>query len=275
MTENNSKIPAIACEAASQPWAMMADWFPKVLRELAAHGDEDEDEAMASLLEVHALARVAVVYIHGALFKGAPDWYARFGIINHDLVMRICDELASEAGNIETVIFSINSPGGTVNGTLELAHRIESLREAGITTLAYTDRLCGSAGYQLACACEAIFAAPTARVGSIGTIVSFPTDKGFWEQMGFKWETFTSSPLKAIGYPGRGLNSEEREWMQQQINQSGQAFFEYVRSHRAGIAEAAFNGQAFQAQFGPEGLVDSTDHHCFKDFMAAIASGNI
>lgn len=277
MSENNSKIPVIAAEAASQPWAMLAEWFPKVFRELAYHDDEEdeEDEAVASLVEVHALAKIAVVYLHGALYKGAPDWYARWGIINHDLVMRICDELVGEAGNIETVVFYINSPGGTVNGTKELASRIESLGEAGITTIAYTDRLCGSAGYQLAAACEAIVAAPTARVGSIGTILSFPTDRKFWEEMGFKWETFISSPLKAIGYPGRDLNADERAFLQQRIDQCGQAFFEYVRTRRSGIAEAAFNGQAFEAQFAPEGLVDSSSYDCFKDLMRAIASGNI
>jgi len=276
MSENNPKLPAIASEAASQPWAMMADWFPKVLRELAVHADDDEeDEAVASILEVHGLARMAVVYLHGALYKGAPDWYAKYGIINHDLVMRICDELASEAGNIETVVFYINSPGGTVNGTTELATRIEALNEVGITTIAYTDRLCASAGYQLAAACEAICAAPTARVGSIGTILSFPTDKAFWEEMGFKWETFVSSPLKAIGYPGRDINSEERQFLQSQIDQAGQSFFEYIRSRRSGIAADAFNGQAFPARFAPQGMVDAAYYDCFKDLMKAIASGNI
>jgi signal peptide peptidase SppA len=277
MDDKNMKILGmLACEIISQPWAMLPEWLPKVVQTLSLVDPdlaiEKQINPMDALVQIVPDTNSAVINLNGALMKGAPDWAAAYGIINHDLAMSVIDELA---GSAESVVFNINSPGGTVNGTPELADRIESLGRSGVTTIAYTDKLCASAGYHLASACEAIVSAPTARVGSIGTIRSFPTDKAAYEQMGIKWETFASAPLKAAGYPGRDLTGEEREFMQNQVDQSGKEFSSYVRARRKGISTNAFNGQAFEARFAPAGLVDRSNVATMKDLLKLMARGEV
>lgn len=58
---------------------------------------------------------------------------------------------------ISRVIFSIDSPGGSVDGIQELTGAIKSLRSQGIEFIAVANPLCCSAAYWLACACNKVF----------------------------------------------------------------------------------------------------------------------
>lgn len=71
---------------------------------------------------------------------------------------------------VETVVFRINSPGGAITGVSELA---QLMRRSSKRVLAYIDGVGASAAYWIASAADEIFAADTAIVGSIGTMMRF------------------------------------------------------------------------------------------------------
>lgn len=73
---------------------------------------------------------------------------------------------------ISRVIFSIDSPGGSVDGIQELTGAIKSLRSQGIEFIAVANPLCCSAAYWLACACNKVFlSSSTSRIGSVGVVI--------------------------------------------------------------------------------------------------------
>lgn len=73
--------------------------------------------------------------------------------------------------NISSIVFKIDSPGGSVAGTLELA---EALRTAKKPTIAFVDDLAASAGYWIASAADEVIANnKTAVVGSIGVVAAW------------------------------------------------------------------------------------------------------
>lgn len=115
---------------------------------------------------------VAIIPISGPISKN-PDIFDRvfFGMtssssIMNDILKAIADPQVSE------IILTIDSPGGTVDGTQELARVIyESREEKPIT--AFSDGLIASAAYWIGSAANKIFiSGDTVGVGSIGVIAT-------------------------------------------------------------------------------------------------------
>ncbi len=77
--------------------------------------------------------------------------------------------------NIKGILLDIDSPGGEVNGCSELSDMIFKAR--GIKPIiAYASGSCCSGAYWIASACDKIFAADTAILGSIGVVSIFEKD---------------------------------------------------------------------------------------------------
>ncbi len=71
--------------------------------------------------------------------------------------------------DIKAVFLDIDSPGGTVAGTPELAAAVASLNERK-PVYAFSSGLMCSAAYWIASQARAIYATPSAQVGSIGVV---------------------------------------------------------------------------------------------------------
>ena len=78
-------------------------------------------------------------------------------------------EHAPELRNQDAVILDIDSPGGTVAGTPELGAAVAALNGQK-PVYAFSSGLMCSAAYWIASQAEAIYATPSARVGSIGVV---------------------------------------------------------------------------------------------------------
>ena len=72
---------------------------------------------------------------------------------------------------VKKVCLAINSPGGTVTGVEEIANQVRSMSKP---TMAYTEGEMCSAAYWIASQSDAVFATPSARVGSIGVLLPMP-----------------------------------------------------------------------------------------------------
>src|SRR5262245_59692762 len=72
---------------------------------------------------------VAIVPVHGALManaSGSDKYY--YGVISHEDIAEDLDEAVNRGA--EAILLDINSPGGTVAGTPELASKIDELAQA-------------------------------------------------------------------------------------------------------------------------------------------------
>lgn len=76
----------------------------------------------------------------------------------------------AEASAADAIIFEINSPGGLLQESLDLAYRIAGLREQGIRTVAYVERDAVSGAAIISLGCDEIYLHPTGKIGDAGPI---------------------------------------------------------------------------------------------------------
>jgi signal peptide peptidase SppA len=214
-------------------------------------------DAIPQMQMVGGDSKLAIIPIVGVMLNGAASsdkYYS--GYMGHDDVHDDIDKAIADGA--KQILFLPETPGGTVSGTPELADRIAKLPEQGILTAAYTSRLCCSAGYFAVAGCQAIIAAPSAVVGSIGTIWETINVASALERMGIEWNVFTSDGLKGTGHPGRKLSDEQKKWMQSMVDQMAGEFKAHVTEHRD-VAPEVMRGQIFTGNEAVKnGLIDLT-----------------
>jgi len=118
---------------------------------------------------------------------------------------------------VQAVFLDMDSPGGTVNGTPELAALVADVSKAKYT-YAFTDGQMCSAAYWIASQSDAVFATPSARVGSIGVLLPMLDESKAFEQAGIKDELFAAGKYKSVGVPGLLLTDEQRAWLQSDVD---------------------------------------------------------
>ena len=207
--------------------------------------------------QMQMVGKMAIVPICGPMLNGAAasdKYYA--GYMAHDDVHEDIDKALADGA--KQILFNVDSPGGTVSGTPELAARIAGLPGQGVLTAAYMGRLCASAAYFAIAGCQAIIAAPSAVVGSIGTIWETINVASALERMGIEWSVFTSDGLKGTGHPGRKLSDEQKKWMQGMVDQMAGEFKAHVTQFRK-VGPEVMRGQIFTGtEAVKNGLVDLT-----------------
>lgn len=183
-------------------------------------------------------------------------------------------EAAEQDPAVRAVVLRVNSPGGTVTASdtmYEIVSRFR--RKTGKPVVASTQEVAASGGYYVACAADRIVAQPTSVVGSIGVIFEAVQFKGTMDKLGVTFEAIKSGSLKDIGSPWKPLRDDERQVMQQMVDEYFARFVAVVRKHRA-VSETAeanpnayksstyagvFSGRVFSGARAVElGLVDKT-----------------
>lgn len=147
---------------------------------------------------------------------------------------------------VGSIILSVNSPGGSVYGTAELANVVRGIRERGATkTAAVADPLMASAATWIATAAEKVYAIESADVGSIGVLNSYADYSAYLEKVGIKVDVLRTPDKKARFTGVEPLTDAMRETMQSRIEEAYQAFVGAMAKNRRTSAEhvvAKFGG---------------------------------
>ena len=212
-------------------------------------------------------AKLACVWLNGIVAKNAPDMLCGPRVIDLTKLDFLLSDLQEDTG-IETVVLVLNTPGGSVTGLEETAALLREMATSK-RLIAYADDLCASAGYYLAAACDEIYCAPSARIGSIGTYIAALDDSRAWEMEGFELKLFRVGSLKAIGHPGKQWTPEEEAYLQDMADEVGGEFRAWVTDRRPGIEDSSMQGQVFFAKSAPAGLVDGLRNR-LDDLLAEI-----
>ncbi len=190
---------------------------------------------------------VGVVSIHGALMK-RPDFFARLLLGATDMEdVTAALEAARDRADVQAVFLDVDSPGGTVNGTPELAALVAAVSKAKYT-YAFTDGQMCSAAYWIASQADAIFATTSARVGSIGVLMPMLDESKAFEQAGLKVELFAAGKYKSIGVAGTSLTEEQRAWLQAQIDETYADFKAAVLARGRRVTSDVMEGQCFSGR---------------------------
>jgi signal peptide peptidase SppA len=190
---------------------------------------------------------VGIVSIVGVLMK-RPDFFSRLLLGGTDMEdIEAALIAARDRADVQAVFLDVDSPGGTVNGTPELAALVADVSKAKYT-YAFTDGQMCSAAYWIASQADAIFATPSARVGSIGVLLPVLDESEAFKQAGLKVELFAAGKFKSIGVEGTTLTDEQRTWIQAQVDETYGDFKAAVLARGRRITPDVMEGQSFSGR---------------------------
>ncbi len=232
------KQPWLIQPAALQAMAAASRLFPNGCSELTA-------EPKSPLLCVED--GVGIVALNGPMMR-RPDVFSQilFGATDTEELLEALEE-ALERPDIEAVFLDIDSPGGAVTGTPELAQAVaDTCKEKPV--YAFSSGLMCSAAYWVASQAQAIYVTPSARVGSIGVVQPVVDQSEALRSQGIKVEVFSVGKFKGMCTPGVPLTEDQRLMIQSNIEEVAGDFHAAVLSRGRKIPAEAMEGQDFSGK---------------------------
>ena len=248
----------------TKPWAITREALETIQAVVANHVEGlpvtiNADNSKAKTLGHIKYPDVAVVPIHGTVAKRLYGMEAiSGGTTTKDWEAQI--QAALDDPNISAIVLDIDSPGGTVDGTKELADMIYAGREQK-PIVAYANGQMASAAYWIGSAASKVVAFDTAMVGSIGVIISHKDFSEREKQMGVKTTHIYAGKYKAMASPFKPLEEEGKKYLQASVDYYYTMFVDAVARQRGVDVETVLakmaNGQVFIGTQSKEaGLVD-------------------
>lgn len=217
-------------------------------------GDFDEH-----LLQGDGARKVAVIRLDGEIHggEGEPGLFGIGGAGARDITSAL--RQAQDDDRIAAVIVRVDSPGGAVVASDEIARAVRRLREDKPVVASMGD-LAASGGYYVASQANRVFANPGSVTGSIGVIAILPNLEGTAEKLGVRPVVLKAGALKDVGSPFREMRPEEQELYQRLLDESHTQFIDAVAEGR-GVDEEKIrdlaDGRPYSGrQAQANGLVD-------------------
>jgi len=170
---------------------------------------------------------VAVVELHGSLMKFVPSVTAGTSTVQARRQIRA----AVADKSIRSIVLLIDSPGGTVAGTADLAEEVAKADKQK-PVHAYIEDLGASAAYWVASQARAIYANETALVGSIGTFMILNDSSKRAEKLGIQVHVVRAGEFKGSGTPGTEITDEQLAEWQGLVESINSHFLKAVRTGR-------------------------------------------
>ena len=120
-------------------------------------------------------------------------------------------EKAEQDDAIKGVLLSVDSPGGAVSPSIEIAYAIKRLKEKK-PVVVYAKGTIASGSYYASIWADEIIANPGSMVGSIGVIMQGANLSGIMEKLGISTQTVKAGKYKQIGTP-------DRKWTDYEVNE--------------------------------------------------------
>jgi signal peptide peptidase SppA len=226
----------------STPWAITEAKLSEILdvverrqagrlsaEELAALGFADDGEPDEKPYHVTP-AGVAVMSLSGVLSQ-RMNLLARFsGGTSTEQFGRAFDAAIKDPA-VKAIVLDINSSGGAVSGTPELADKVFAARGQK-PIVAVADTQMASGAYWIGSAADEIVASPSANVGSIGVLFVHAERSKMDHQAGLARTIIKAGKWKALGNDIEPLSADGREKLQSWVDSAYDLFVEAVARHR-------------------------------------------
>jgi len=140
-------------------------------------------------------------------------------------------EKAKQNSNIKGVLLVVNSPGGSVAPSVELAYAIKELKSIK-PVVVYASGVIASGSYYASIWANKIIANPGSMVGSIGVIMQGVNAEELMEKIGVSTQTVKAGKYKESGTPTRKWFDYEKEQLQSVIDDTYNMFISDVANAR-------------------------------------------
>lgn len=261
----------------TSPWAILPEKMAEIKafllhkQTVGAFDDHGGDDAhRAELGAIDAKARPS------ASVKGSIAVMPLFGVLAQRMDMM--DEISGGTStekfgkqfmaavndpSIKAIVINIDSPGGNVYGTQELADLIFQAREQK-HIVAIANSLAASAAYWIGTAADEFVCTPSGEVGSIGVITVHEDWSEAYAKAGVKPTIIQAGDFKSEGTYMKPLSDESIAAIQDKVNTYYDAFVNCVARNRgvsSKVVKSDFGqGRVFTAAAAKAaGMVDRVD----------------
>jgi protease-4 len=175
---------------------------------------------------------VAIVRVEGVILPGeapAPNPFSSDGggAFSQQIIKYLKE--ANEDDSVKAVVLFVDSPGGSVFASDEIALQIKEMNKPIITAMG---SLAASGGYYVSAPTQEIWASPHSLTCSIGVISQFLNLEEFSEEYGVTAVTVKSGKFKDTGNPFREFTEEDRALWQTIIDEAYDQFVQIVADGR-------------------------------------------
>lgn len=184
---------------------------------------------------------IACIHVLGPMARGMTKFERVCGATGHEQITTEVN--AAVIGGARGILMSMDTPGGTVNGTPEVAELVSETAQK-IPVVVHSADTIASGGFYIAAGATRIVTTPSAVVGSIGVVVPFVD---FSEQMakdGLVGDPITNKEgdLKGAGWITGSLTDAQRAHYQREVDGMFAEFRDHVLAHRD-VPSWAMRGQ--------------------------------
>lgn len=133
--------------------------------------------------------------------------------------------------NIKGVLLNVNSPGGSVAPSIEIAYAIKRLNNIK-PVVVYASGTIASGSYYASIWADKIFANPGSMVGSIGVVMEGANLSGLMKKLGVESQVIQAGKYKTVGTPTRKWKNYEVAELNKVIQSTYDMFTQDVANAR-------------------------------------------
>ncbi|MEA3514035.1 MAG: signal peptide peptidase SppA [Nanoarchaeota archaeon] len=171
---------------------------------------------------------IAMIPIKGIIISDPASGFISSAAASSTEIVKMIEKADKDTA-IKGIIFEIDSPGGMVVPTDEIALAI---KRSNKTTAAWIRSAGASGAYWIAASTDRIFVHRMSATGSIGVIGSYLQFSGLLEKYNVTYERLVSGKYKDMGSPYKDMTSDEREIFQNLIDKMRHFFIEEIAENR-------------------------------------------
>lgn len=279
-------------DVLTSPWAIVPEKLYEIQNIYSAHlkGKKNDIAAIEARIEkplenktqsYDVVNDMAVIPLHGITAKRMNLFTRISGGVSTELAARDITEALNDP-DIKGIILDIDSPGGTVDGTLELANIVfEGRDKKPIVT--YSDGMIGSAAYWIGSAAHEVYiSGDTVQTGSIGVVAAHVDYSRYEEKKGIKTTEIYAGKYKRLVSQYKPLSKDGKQEIQGRVDYLYTVFVDTIARHRGVSPDTVLNrmadGKVFIGNQGINaGLVDgvSTMDRLIHTTLPVMNSGII
>lgn len=172
---------------------------------------------------------IAIIEITGPMLKRSSWWYSSTGTV----MLRKYIRRAAADADVAAILIVVDSPGGQVSGTYDLAQEIAN---AGLKKPVMTygeDQICSAAYWAGSQASDGLWCNQTCSVGSVGTLLVMEDSSKMAEEFGVRVVVIGSGEYKGIGVDGAPLTDKQVAYLRKQVLALNAQFTGAVQSARS------------------------------------------
>lgn len=246
-------------DVINAPWAIQPEILSEIQTIYAAHTRNEQIDIAAVEARIgKPLANeqqgytvqngVAIIPIHGVIGKRMNMFSQISGGASTQLIERDVKNALADS-KVNSILLHIDSPGGTVDGTQNLASVVREARTQK-PVMTFADGTIVSAAYWIGSAAdEIVSASDTTKIGSIGVVATHTDYSKAEESQGIKTTEITAGKYKRIASNTAPLSKEGAAYLQDQVDQLYTIFVDEVAQNRqtdsATVIERMADGRVF------------------------------